>query len=177
MSVHPCICLLNLLLFQHLQGPSWADQLQPQLISVTLFQRLQRSLDMAAQLKGNLWLLGDFNYPKFSWDQEHMPTMKSGTGFPAPYEDFVSLLDDFSLVQMVNEPTRGENVLGLYLTSNHTLVNDISILPGIADHDIVVANVSTKPKVSKQIPRKIPLFKRANWTGFQSYMAEKNQKS
>ena len=26
---------------------------------------LRRSLDMAAQLKGNLWLLGDFNYPKF----------------------------------------------------------------------------------------------------------------
>ena len=73
---------------------------------------LRRSLDMAAQLKGNLWLLEDFNYPKFSWDKEHMPTMKSGTGFPAPYEDFVSLL-------------------------------------------------------------MIPLFKRANWTGFQSYMAEK----
>ena len=116
---------------------------------------------MAAQLKGNLWLLGDFNYPKFSWDQEHIPTMKFGTGFPAPYEDFVSLLDDFSLVQMVNEPTRGKNVLDLCLTSNHTLVNDISILPRIADNDIVVANVSTKPKVSKQIPQNIPLFKRA----------------
>ena len=73
-----------------------------------------------------------------------MPTMKSGTGSPAPYEDFVSLLDDFSLVQMVNEPTRGENVLDLCLTSNHTSVNDISILLRIADHDIVVANVSTK---------------------------------
>ena len=58
---------------------------------------LRRSLYMAAQLKGNLWLLGDFNYPKFSWDQEHMPTMKSGTGFPVPYEDFVSLLDDLVL--------------------------------------------------------------------------------
>ena len=52
---------------------------------------LRRSLDMAAQLKGNLWLLGDFSYPKFSWDQEHMPTMKPGTGFPAPYEDFSDL--------------------------------------------------------------------------------------
>ena len=66
----------------------------------------------------------------------------------------------------VNEPTSGENVLDLCLTSNHTL-------PGIADHDIVVANVSTKPKVGKQIPRKIPLFKSANWTSFQSNMAEK----
>ena len=69
---------------------------------------LRRSLDMAAQLKGTLWLLGDFNYPKFAWSHEHVPSMKSGLGFPTNYEDFVSLLDDFSLVQVVNEPTRGE---------------------------------------------------------------------
>ena len=114
----------------------------------------ERSLDMAAQLKGSLWLLGDFNYPKFSWEQEHMPSMKSGSGFPANYEEFVSLLVDFSLVQMVNEPTRGENVLDLFLTSNHTLVEDIKVSPGIADHNIVVAKVNLKPKTSKQIPEK-----------------------
>ena len=134
---------------------------------------LRRSLNMAAQLKGSLWLLGDFNYPKFSWDQEHMPSMKSGSGFPANYEEFVSLLDDFSLVQMVNELTRGENVLDLFLTSNHTLVEDIKVSPGIADHNIVVAKVNLKPKTSKQIPRKIPLFRKANWTSFKTYITEK----
>ena len=128
---------------------------------------------MAAQLKGSLWLLGDFNYPKFSWDQEHMPSMKSGSGFPANYEEFVSLLDDFSLVQMVNEPIRGENVLDLFLTSNHTLVEDIKVSPGIADHNIVVAKVNLKPKTSKQIPRKIPLFRKANWTSFKTYITDK----
>ena len=99
--------------------------------------------------------------------------MKSGLGFPAIYEDFISLLDDFSLVQVVSEPTRGENVLDFFLTSNHTLVNDIKISPGIADHDIVVANVNVKPKISKQVPRKVPLFRKANWTDFKIYMAKK----
>ena len=128
---------------------------------------------MAAQLKGTLWLLGDFNYPKFTWNHEHVPSMKTRAGFSTNYEDFVSLLDDFSLVQMVSEPTRGENVLDFFLTSNHTLVNDIKVSPGIADHSIVVANVNVKPKINKQIPRKVPLFRKANWTDFRSYMAEK----
>ena len=99
--------------------------------------------------------------------------MKSGLGFPTNYEDFVSLLDDFSLVQVVNEPTRGENVLDFFLTSNHTLVNYVKVSPGIADHDIVVANVNVKTKTKKQVPRKVPLFRKANWTDFRSFMAEK----
>ena len=58
-----------------------------------------------------------------------------------------------NLVQIVNEPTRGENVLDLCLTSNHTLVNDISILLVIADHDMVVANASTNMFLKGQSPR------------------------
>ena len=37
----------------------------------------------------------------------------------------------------------------------------------------MVANVNVKPKINKQIPRKVPLFRKANWTDFRSYMAEK----
>ena len=59
---------------------------------------LRRSLELVHLLKGNTWLLGDFNYPKFSWDQDHVPTMKSGSSLPTHYDNFVSLLDDFSLV-------------------------------------------------------------------------------
>ena len=82
-----------------------------------------------------------------------MPSVKSGSGFPSNYEEFVSLLDDFSLVQMVNEPTRGENVLDLFLTSNHTLVDDIKVSPGIArlqHYNIVVVKVNLKPEISEK---------------------------
>ena len=58
-----------------------------------------------------------------------MTLIKSGCGFPSLYDDFVSMLDDFGLVQMVNEPTRYDNVLDLFLTSNHTLVQKIEIVP------------------------------------------------
>ena len=35
----------------------------------------------------------------------------------------------------------------LIFTSNHTLVQKIEIVPGIADHDIVVADVNVKPQL------------------------------
>ena len=89
-----------------------------------------------------------------------MPTMKSGSSFPTHYEDFVSLLDDFSLVQMVSEPIRGENILDYFLTSNPTLVNALEIRPGIADHDLVLINANVKPYEGKQIPRSVPLYKK-----------------
>ena len=88
-----------------------------------------------------------------------MPTMKSGSSLPTHYEDFVSLLDDFSLVQMVSELTRGENILDYFLTSNPTLVNDIEIHPDIADHDLVLINDNVKLHEGKQIPRSVPLYK------------------
>ena len=88
-----------------------------------------------------------------------MPTMKSGSSFPTHYEDFVSLLDDFSLVQMVSEPTRGENILDYFLTLNPYLVNDIEIHPDIAGHDLELINANVKPHEGKQIPRSVPLYK------------------
>ena len=58
-----------------------------------------------------------------------MPSIKQGCSFTDVYDDFMYMLDDFGLVQMVTEPTRCENVLDLFLTSNHTLVQKIKIRP------------------------------------------------
>ena len=58
---------------------------------------------------------------------------------------------------MVIEPTRLDNVLDLFLTSNHTLVQKVEIYPGIADHDVMVADV-IKPTLGCQEPRSVPLY-------------------
>ena len=73
--------------------------------------------------KGSIWILDDFNFHKFSWDSDHVPTIRPGCSYPSIYKNFISFLDDFGLVQMVGKPTRGDNVLDLFLTSNQTFVN------------------------------------------------------
>ena len=73
---------------------------------------------------------------------------------------------------MVTSPTRGQNILDLFFTTNPTLVDDISVIPGLSDHDIVLAQVNVKPEVTKQVPRNIPLYKKANWDQLKQSMRD-----
>ena len=48
------------------------------------------------------------------------------------------------------------NILDLFFTTNPTLVQRVSILPGISDHDIVKIQVNTSAKILFQKPRSNP---------------------
>ena len=63
------------------------------------------------------------------------------------------MLENFGLDQIEDEPTRCGNILDHFLTFNHTLVHTIQFVPGIADHDIMVADVNVKPQITKQKPQ------------------------
>ena len=64
-------------------------------------------------------VVGDFNLPKFTW-VDCKPSIRPDCS-PSPiYDNFVELLDDFNLTQIVTEPTRLDNILDLILTSNPT---------------------------------------------------------
>ena len=66
---------------------------------------------------------------------------------------------------MVTTPTRGQNILDLFLTTNPTLVNKTHTIPGISDHDAIVCiDINIKAQTLKQTPWKIPLYKKADWT-------------
>ena len=129
-----------------------------------------RSLEMVSQQKGDIWVLGDFNYPKLDWDEEDVPFIRPGCTLTKLYEGFIETLKDFNLMQMVREPTRGGNILDLFLTTNHTLVESVSIIPGLSDHDIVRCTVNTKPKVTKNSPRRTLLYRKADWASLKIYM-------
>ena len=72
---------------------------------------------------------------------------------------------------MVTDPTRLDNVLDLFMTSNHTLVQKVEIYPGLADHDVMAADVNIKPTLGRQEPRSIPLYRKTNWDSFREYIS------
>ena len=131
---------------------------------------LRRSLEKVSQHKGDIWVLGDFNYPKLDWDEDDVPHIRPGCTLTKLYEDFIEIMADFDLMQMIREHTRGENILDLFLTTYPTLVDPVSIIPGLADHNIVKCTVNTKPRLAKTAPRKIFLYRRADWTSLKAYM-------
>ena len=72
----------------------------------------------------------------------------------------------------MTSPTRGQNILDLFLTSNPTLVDNVSITPGLSDHNIVLIQVNVKPEVLKQVPRNIHLYKKADWDQLKQSMRD-----
>ena len=99
---------------------------------------------------------GDFNLPDIDWD---ILNTKSGGVVPVLSKQLIDITNDFGLEQVVREPTRINNILYLCFTSNPTLVERSSVVPGICDHDgIPIVIISCKPRIIKQIPRKIYMY-------------------
>ena len=136
------------------------------------FEELTRSIGLAKSQKAdNIWILGDFNYPHFTWDN-NTPSIKHTCTNITLYEDFINMLLDYNLSQVVEVPTRLSNTLDLFLTSNPSLVNRVISMPGLSDHDAVLADVNISPKIGKCKSRKVPLFHKADWEKFKSHMTD-----
>ena len=107
-----------------------------------------------------IWLAGDFNLHDIDWDPLNT---KAGAVAPGLSKQLIEIANDFGREQVVREPTRINKILDLFFTSNPTLVERSSVVPGISDHDgIPIVITSCKHRIIKQIPCKIYLYQKAD---------------
>ena len=124
------------------------------------FAELEKSLNLVNKSNSQIRLLGVFNLPKIDWQLlTPTPDCKHHTF----YSNCLEAFSDCMLEQMGTSPTRGQTILDLLFTTNPTLVNKISIMPGLSDHDIGLAEVNSRPEIIKPVPRKIPLYEKPYW--------------
>jgi hypothetical protein len=68
---------------------------------------------------------------------------------------------------MVLSPTRtvngSSNILDLFLCDNIDIVKSVDVIPGISDHDAVLAILNVPNHVAKEQSKVIYDFKRARW--------------
>ena len=102
--------------------------------------------------KGECIIMGDFNHGHIQW--------KSPESTRGEDQQFLLLNQDSFLTQHVLEPTRGENVLDLVLSSQNKLVDNVKIHEplGNSDHnkihfDIKVKSESTYKKTGETSTR------------------------
>ena len=125
------------------------------------YNELHKSVaEVKKKAKGNIWLLGDFNLPNLTWP-ENTPTFKPNCSQTKTNDTFLDIVNDFGFTQMVTQPTRHGNILDLFLTTNPTLIQQVSCKPGLSDHDMVTAHCSLTPVAQKAKPRKVPIFRKA----------------
>ena len=85
--------------------------------------------------------MGDFNHRHIHW--------KSLESTGGEEQQFIFLIQESFLTQHVLEPTRGENVLDIVLSSQKELVDNIKIndkIHGNSDHNQIHFDINVKPE-------------------------------
>ena len=103
-----------------------------------------------------IWIAGDANLPDIDWKANTV----SGHSYPISINKL--LLDtifDTSSEQVVDIPTRGNNILDIFITNRPTLIDRCKVVPGVSDHDIVFVQAQTRATRKKPPRRKILLWK------------------
>ncbi len=113
-------------------------------------------------LKGSsdIIVAGDFNCPNLAWDNM---SITPNTHEQSAHQALIDLCVDHSLTQVQTEPTRGENCLDLYSTSNPSLVKKCSVVLGLSDHEMFIMDSDIKPIYTKKPPRKTYRHDQADW--------------
>ena len=74
------------------------------------------------------------------------------------------MLREFHLTQTQREPTRGDRVLDLHITSCPTLVKTTTVVLGISNHDgAIVVDSTQSPVINRKSPRKVFVFSKVRW--------------
>ena len=101
-----------------------------------------------------------------------MGTVRAGASERSIQQSLIDATTNSYFTQIHSEATRQKSLLDLVFTTNPTLVRSSVTVPGIADHDMVVTDIDTKPSYVKQQKRKCFLYSRANWDGLNSAVKE-----
>lgn len=93
-----------------------------------LDEALYNTLTKASAEK--LLIMGDFNFPELHWDKPE--TLEAA-------HPFMKCINDNFLIQVVDEPTRGKNVLDLVFTTEENMIENLTVGEpfGTSDHLIV----------------------------------------
>lgn len=107
--------------------------------------------------KNGTVIVGDFNLPKINWNSLTSPNIVG--------ERFLDFMHDSYLTQLVDKPTRNENILDLILTNENDLVNDVTVdcNLGTSDHHSLSFVINRDNKMVETNNKLFPNFKLANF--------------
>lgn len=118
-------------------------------------------------------LAGDFNLPNVEW-VSFQPIIQTTSLL---YSAFRDMINAHSLLQFVETPTRlgptSANVLDLFLCSDRNIVSSVLTIPGISDHEVVVAKMccnATRRRSSQ--PRKVFFYESGDYGSLSSELDE-----
>lgn len=114
-------------------------------------------------------VLGDFNLPLINWKDNYAPNSHI-------YLEFFDFVTINGFTQVVDSPTREENILDLVLCNDQMLINDCVVTASIidSDHNTIVFNLSDSNAENKDVSAPsitVKDFKSADFDALNNYLA------
>ena len=101
-------------------------------------------------------IIGDFNHRTIDWD---IPRAEQAD------QSFLEAVQDCYLTQHVREPTPGENILDLILSTEEHMIEDTPILPPLSnsDHNVISFSLIVEERLSENSTIRIVDSTKADW--------------
>ena len=116
-----------------------------------------------------VWVAGDFNLPDIDRSRNTI------TGYQYRKDvnkAFLTLQSDVGLHQIIDRPTREDNILDFFFTNRPSLVNRSTVIPGISDHLAIFIDSYITMTRQKPIKRTIFMWGKANIQGIKEMCKE-----
>ncbi|KAI8516360.1 hypothetical protein Bbelb_049410 [Branchiostoma belcheri] len=119
-------------------------------------REMAESARLACQSSNAIVVLGgDFNLSDWNWEEK---VLKPGSSYPNIHRQFMDIISDLGMEQIVEKPTRGENTLDIIVTNHPSLFPRVEIVPGLSDHDIPYAELQITNPCIRQKERQVLWF-------------------
>lgn len=109
-------------------------------------------------------LIGDFNYPNVNWTD--------GSGFSCVGVEtaFTNIIAEYNYIQLVQSPTRGNNIIDLVLTTNEHLIDNIEVTSDDcislhSDHNALIFNLCLYREPKQSVNRVVYNYARGDFDG------------
>ena len=106
-----------------------------------------------------VWLGGDFNLPDINWESMSIERCQYTKSMNSSY---LETINNLGLVQTNHTPTRNGAILDIFLTNRPSLTTRTTTLPALSDHDVVMSDFTIQPAKTKNVPRTVYIWKKAN---------------
>ena len=118
---------------------------------------MQEELNEYSTEATGIIIAGDLNIHHRKW-------LRFSNGDTPVGQDMKMVCDNFGLLQMVKEPTRGEYLLDLFISDIHCKVG---VGSSIADHKPIIATIPLPEPSSTVITRDVWILQKANWSALE----------
>jgi len=107
-------------------------------------------------------ITGDFNFPKTNWSTNVVSEARQQDQEQA--KSLMKLTSDLLCTQIIEQPTRNNNILDLFFTNNHEIVREYTVENTVAsDHNAINVQTNLNCKPSEIHSNKDLFFQKLNF--------------